>query len=100
MRPHVPPSRIICGLILLTGLAVTADGYLESAYEYPALETALRAIGSAGPTVRAARLAGQAAVADAIAGALAPYRTASGGYRLEVESRYVIARQEGSNTTK
>ena len=110
LLPPAPPGApgalalsapgVLDGLLARAGLTVTADGYLESAYEYPALETALRAIGSAGPTVRAAKLAGEAAVADAIAGALAPYRTASGGYRLEVESRYVIARQEGSNTTK
>jgi SAM-dependent methyltransferase len=86
------PPGVLEDLLARAGLAVTAYGYLESAYEYPDLKTALRAIGSAGPTVRAAQLAGEVAVADALGGALAPCRTSSGGYRLEVESRYVIAR--------
>ena len=73
------------------GLVVTEDGYIETLYEYPDRETALRAIRSAGLTVLAERTAGEAAVSDAIASALAPYRTASGGYRLEIESRYLTA---------
>jgi SAM-dependent methyltransferase len=48
------PPEVLDDLLARAALAVTADGYLESVYEYPDLKTALRAIGSAGPTVRAA----------------------------------------------
>ena len=46
---------------------------------------------SAGLTLLAERTAGHTALTDAIASALAPYRTDRGGYRLEVESRYILA---------
>jgi hypothetical protein len=45
-------------------------------------------------TLLAERTAGERAVTDAIASALAPYRTPGGGYRLEVESRYIHATRE------
>jgi hypothetical protein len=70
------------------------DGVVEKAYEYPDLDTALRAIRSAGMTLLAERTAGEAAVTDAIARGLAPYRTPGGAYRLEVESRYIHAARE------
>ncbi|MBV8998501.1 MAG: hypothetical protein JO304_05550, partial [Solirubrobacterales bacterium] len=66
-------------------------GNVEKAYEYSDLDTALRAIRSAGLTLLAERTAGDTALTNAIASALAPYRTDRGGYRLEVESRYILA---------
>jgi hypothetical protein len=72
-------------------LATTENGRVETTYEYPDHETALRTIGSAGPTLLAERAAGKDAVTDAITRALAPYRTSTGGYKHEVESRYLIA---------
>jgi hypothetical protein len=42
-------------------------------------------------TVLAERAAGEAAVTNAITSALVPYRASTGGYQLEVESRYVVA---------
>jgi len=79
------------GLIARAGLTVTERGQVETAYEYPDQQTALRAIGSAGLAVLAERTAGRQAVMSAVAGALAPYRTPGGGYRLAVESSYVAA---------
>jgi hypothetical protein len=65
-------------------LSICEDGQIETSYEYSDLQTALRAIGSAGLTVLAERTAGQDAVTDAIAEALRPDITPTGGYRLEV----------------
>jgi SAM-dependent methyltransferase len=78
-------------LVARVGLTVAADGHIDKAYEYADQQTALRAIRSAGLTVLAERASGEAAVTNAITSALAPYRTSTGGYRLEVESRYVVA---------
>ena len=88
LLPPMPPSTpgplalsrpdALEDLAARAGLVVTEDGYIETLYEYPDRETALRAIRSAGLTVLAERTAGEAAVSDAIASALAPYRTASG----------------------
>lgn len=62
-------------------LATTQNGRVETTYEYPDHETALRAIGSAGPTLLAERDVGKDAVTDAITTALAPYRRSTGGFQ-------------------
>jgi SAM-dependent methyltransferase len=82
---------VLAAVLGRAGLAVQGEDFLDTAYEYPDLETALRAIRSAGPTVLAERTAGQALVTQAITSALGPYRTGSGGYRLAAESRCVNA---------
>jgi len=81
---------VLDNLLTRAGVATVESGNVEKAYEYPTLDTALRAIRSAGLTLLAERTAGDTALTDAIASALAPYRTAGGGYRLEVESRYIL----------
>lgn len=73
------------------GLSTVETGYLEIAEEYPDLDTVLRAWLSTGPVRLAVRNAGEAAVREALTGALAPLRTSSGGYRIEDEYRWVIA---------
>jgi SAM-dependent methyltransferase len=82
---------VLDDLLASIGVRTVVYGVLEKAYEYPDLDTALRAIRSAGMTLLAERTAGEAAVNDAIARGLAPYRTHGGMYRLEVESRYIHA---------
>jgi SAM-dependent methyltransferase len=59
---------------------------------YPDLATALRGMLSAGPVERAIRESGLEKVRDAIVGAIAPYRTAAGGYHLNNVFRYLIAK--------
>ncbi len=59
---------------------------------YPNLETALKGMLSAGPAERAIRSSGMEKARDAIAGSIAPYRTASGGFHLNNTFRYLIAR--------
>ena len=96
-RPGAPGPTALSGpgvlddLLASVGVRTVEDGVLEKAYEYPDLDTALRAIRSAGMTLLAERTAGETAVTEAIARELAPYRTPGGGYRLEVESRYIHA---------
>jgi hypothetical protein len=51
----------------------------------------LRAQCSSAPAVLAARTSGEARVRAAITSAMESYRTASGGYRLQTEYRYLTA---------
>lgn len=53
--------------------------------EYPDETTLLKANRSAGPAALAERTSGETAVADALRGAFAPYRTTSGAYRIQTE---------------
>jgi SAM-dependent methyltransferase len=78
-------------LVERAGLAAAESGYLDATFEYPDQPTLLRAQSSPGPSVLAARTSGRDAVYAAISAALAPYRTAAGGYRIETEWRYVLA---------
>ncbi|MBV9050081.1 MAG: class I SAM-dependent methyltransferase [Solirubrobacterales bacterium] len=73
------------------GLVVREDRFLETAYEYPNLDTALLAIRSAGMTVLAERTVGERLVTQTITSALAPYGTELGGYRLKAPSRCLTA---------
>jgi SAM-dependent methyltransferase len=65
---------------------------VECPWIYPNLETALRGMLSAGPVERAIRASSLERARDAIAGAIAPYRTTSGEYHLRNMFRYLIAR--------
>jgi SAM-dependent methyltransferase len=78
----------------LTKAGLTAEGgaEVECPWRYPDLATALRGIGSAGPAVAASNLLGRERVDEVLAAALAPYRTADGGYELRNVFRYVVAR--------
>lgn len=78
-------------LLERAGLTPADDGYLEVTIEYPDQTALLKGNASNGPVVLAERNSGQAAVASAVLGALAPFRTASGTYRIETEWRYVTA---------
>ena len=63
-----------------------------SPFCYPDLATALRGLGSSGVAARAVDAAGQDAVDDAHAAALAPYRQADGSYVISATFRSLIAR--------
>jgi SAM-dependent methyltransferase len=79
-------------LLEQAGLTPTDDGYIELTLEYPDETTLLKGNNSNGPVVLAERVSGEAAVANAIRDALAPFRTVSGAYRIETEWRYATAR--------
>jgi hypothetical protein len=65
---------------------------MECPFVYRDLATAQRALGSAGVAVRAAENSSDAAVDDAHAKALAPFRRPDGGYRIGAAFRALIAR--------
>src|SRR5262249_5017319 len=52
-------------------------------WQYANLQTALRGLLSAGPAVRAIDAAGEPAARAAVTGAIAPFQTSTGAYRLE-----------------
>ena len=75
-----------------SGLTPIAVADVECPWVYPSLDIALRAMLSAGPAERAVRNSGMERARDAVANAIAPYRVASGEYRLNNKFRYLIAR--------
>lgn len=85
------PPGVLEELATRNGLTPDESGYLELPYEYPDQTTMLRAQCSSGPAVLAIRTSGESVVQEALADALAPYRTPSGGYRLNTEYRYFTA---------
>ena len=80
-----------------SGFTARESGYIQLPYEYRDQETMLRAMCSSAPAVLATRTSGEASVKDAINDGLAPYRTPSGGYRIETEYRYLSATAEASD---
>ncbi len=104
LQPLLPPGTpgalgpfalsyegVLEGIIDRAGLTLREAGYLEGTFEYPDEATLLRAMAASGPAVLAVRTSGRDAVRYAISAALAPYRTGAGGYRIEIEWRYVLA---------
>ena len=85
------PSGLLEDLVNDSGFTLAEAGYIELPYEYPDQATMLRAQCSSAPAVQAARTSGEVQVREAITAAMEPYRTASGGYRLDNEYRYVTA---------
>jgi hypothetical protein len=73
------------------GLTPQTANDVVSAFEYPDEETMLRSQLSSAASVEAIRASGEEATRVAIREALAPFRTSSGGYRLENEWHYLIA---------
>lgn len=103
LRPLLPPAPegapgpfalsyegALEALLGNAGLTTKEDGFLEAAFEYRDEDQLLRATLASGPGVMAVRTAGEDAVRAAVLDAVAPFRTTSGGYRLETEWRYVI----------
>jgi SAM-dependent methyltransferase len=78
-------------LVTGAGLTPAEAGYIELPYEYPDQATMLRAQCSSAPAVLAARTSGEAKVRAAIASAMLPYKTESGGYKIQTEYRYLTA---------
>lgn len=85
------PPGLLEDLVNGSGLTFAEAGYIELPYAYPDQATMLRAQCSSAPAVQAARTSGEAEVREAITAAMEPHRTASGGYRLDNEYRYLTA---------
>ncbi len=83
---------------VLEGIAAEADltpgpaFELSYSFEYPDEEALARSLLAPGLIVEAIRRSGEEPVRSAIVDAMAPYRDASGGYRIENEWRFLIAR--------
>jgi SAM-dependent methyltransferase len=101
LAPFLPPSEPgpalwKTGVLeeIATAAGLTPEDAFDVAwvYDYPDEEELVRAMLSPGLAVAAIRSSGEEAVRDAIVEALAPYRTPSGGYRLENEWHYLVAR--------
>jgi hypothetical protein len=75
----------------VAGLRARGSRDVDCPFEYPDEATALRALLSVGPAVKAIRHAGGDAVRRAVREASAPYRTAAGGYRIANRWRFVVA---------
>jgi SAM-dependent methyltransferase len=90
--PPLWEPGVLEGIAVEAGLAAETAFDLRSAFEFPDSETLLCALLSPGPVGAAIRHVGEAAVAEAILTALAPKRRPDGGYRLENEWHYVLAR--------
>jgi SAM-dependent methyltransferase len=73
------------------GLLPKALHDIDTPWEFPDLETALRGMLSAGPAIRAIRHSGEQSVKEAVTKAIAQFKTPSGGYRLRNKSRYLLA---------
>ncbi|HEX2232821.1 MAG TPA: class I SAM-dependent methyltransferase [Thermoleophilaceae bacterium] len=74
------------------GLTPESSFDLSYAFEYPDEETLGRLMLAPGLVVEVSRRAGEDAVRTAVVDALAPYRTPNGGYELENEWHYLVAR--------
>jgi SAM-dependent methyltransferase len=75
------------------GLDAALVEYVSCPFVYASDADALRALLSGGPLVAAINNSGEEKVRAAVLGAIAPYRTTAGGYRLENKFRYVVARR-------
>ena len=73
------------------GLSPTAVQEVDTVWMYRDEPAMLRALLSAGPATLAIQRAGDQAVRDAVAEAVAPFRTASGGYEMRNKFRYLVA---------
>ncbi len=78
-------------LVERAGLTANDEVDVPCPAAYPDEETALRALISAGPAVRAINVAGEQAVRAAVSGAIAPYHTADGSYTWRNTFRYLLA---------
>jgi SAM-dependent methyltransferase len=105
MRPLLPPAPpgapgpfalsadgALEALVAQAELTPQGGGDVDCPFEYPNLETALKGLLAAGPAIRAIETSGELKVRDAVIGALTPFKTATGEYRMENKFRYLITR--------
>jgi SAM-dependent methyltransferase len=78
-------------LVRAGGFTDPVEYDVRATWEYSDETHLLRGLLSAGPMVRAVAQAGSYSVTSAVLSAVEPYRTPSGGYRLENVFRYVVA---------
>jgi SAM-dependent methyltransferase len=79
------------GLLAQAGLVLIGGGAVACPSEYPDGETLWLAQAAAGPLQAALRVVGAEPLKAAVLRAVAPYRTGTGGVRLQNQVRYVVA---------
>jgi SAM-dependent methyltransferase len=102
LRPVEPGARreqpplwkpgVLEQIATAAGLEPESSFDLSTGFEFSHREALIRHMLAPGPVGEAVRHAGEPAVADAIATALAPWRRPDGSYRLENEWHYLLAR--------
>ncbi len=93
--PMAEPGELEA-LMARAGLRPIVSAEVDCPWEYPDLDTALRAFHASAPLVRAVQHVGETVARQTLTAALAPYRQAAaageeGGYVLRNRFRYVIA---------
>lgn len=78
-------------LVAKAGMTPGKVKTVECPWDYPDEKTALRALLSAGPAIRAIQNSGEDVVRQVFLNAIAPFKTASGEYHLKSSFRYIIA---------
>jgi SAM-dependent methyltransferase len=78
-------------LVRHAGLTPGRAAEFSTRWDYPDRETMLRAHLSSGPAAKAIRAVGETRAVAAASDAVAPFRTATGGYALENSWRYLLA---------
>jgi SAM-dependent methyltransferase len=101
LRPPPPPNALappalwkagaLEAIACRAGLTPSTTGDISTAFEYEDDEAMLRSIRATAVGVQAGLSSGEAAVRAAILEAVSPFRTATGGYRLQNEWHYLVA---------
>jgi SAM-dependent methyltransferase len=107
LRPLLPPPPpgasgpfalsdevALKSLVTSAGLSWQSIANVDLMWLFEDIRTALAAMLSAGPSVLAIQTSGREAVSATLQRAIAPYRLANGGYRLENQFRYAIATRD------
>jgi len=105
LKPLLPPApagapspfalsdeAVLHALVERAGLTRLETLAVDAPLIYPDLDTALRALRSAGGSAKAMELAGVEAVDGAHKGAIAPFRRADGSYRVHARFRCLFCR--------
>lgn len=79
-------------LVERAGLIPDRVANVDVVFDFADAATAMRALKASGPAIRAVRHAGDAAVTEAVAKAMAPYQESDGHVRYHNQFRYLIAR--------
>jgi SAM-dependent methyltransferase len=90
--PPLCTPGVLEGLASAAGLTPGEAFDVSWAYDFPDQETMVRALLAPGPVAAAAATHGDGAMGDALVATLGPYRQADGGYRLENEWHFLLAR--------
>jgi SAM-dependent methyltransferase len=81
-------------LVSSAGLTPISVHDVDLAWEFSGFQTAAAALLSAGPTMLAIQASGRDRVQEVLERAIAPFKLANGGYRIENQFRYLVATKD------